>query len=253
MKPSQGSLPTANISPDIPDDLKVKMNLLYLTPISFYGRVMDQNGAPVDGAKVEFSANTVPFGDGEKFSTTTDGSGNFEITGKHGRSLYVGVSKSGYYRVPEMKGAASSSGFFAYGSDLGDGVHTPSKKSPVIFILRKAGTLEPLVARRGIKVPLMPDGTEYAVSLQQSQGTNHRIVLSCRSEAMPEAGGAFDWSFEVKVEDGELADRTDDFAFEVPMSGYRLADSMAMSKSLSSEKWKDRVSKSYFIRFRDGT
>jgi len=229
------------------------MNLLYLTPITFYGLVIDQNGTPVDGAKVEFSANTVPFGNGEKFGTISDGAGNFQITGKHGRSLFVSVSKDGYYKLPEIKGKPGSSGAFAYGSDLGYGVHSPSKTSPVVFMLRKVGPVEPLVARHEIKVPLVPDGTVYPVSLRQSRGTDHRILLSCRSEAMPESGGSFDWSFEIKVEDGELSDRTDDFAFESPTTGYRASDSIAMSKGLPPDKWKDRVSKSYFIRFNDGT
>jgi hypothetical protein len=245
--------PTAGAPPQIPAALEAKMNLLYLTPIAFYGRVVDQNGVPVEGAKIEFSANTVPFGDGEKFGTISDGAGNFQVTGKHGRSLFVGVSKNGYYRLPETTGKPGSSGAFAYGSDLGYGVHSPSKASPVIFVLRKAGPVEPLVARHEIKVPLVPDGTVYPVSLRQSRGTDHRILLSCHSEAMPESGGAFDWSFDVKVEDGELADRTDDFAFEAPTSGYRAEDSVAMSRGLPPEKWKDRVSKSYFIRFNDGT
>ena len=245
--------PTASSPPQVPAALEAKMNLLYLTPITFYGRVIDQNGAPVDGAKVEFSANTVPFGDGEKFGTISDSAGNFQVTGKHGRSLFVGVSKVGYYRLPENKGKPGSSGAFAYGSDLGYGVHSPTKASPVIFVLRKAGPVEPLVARHEIKVPLVPDGTLYPVSLRQSRGTDHRIILSCRSEAMAESGGSFDWSFEITIEDGELADRTDDFAFEAPTSDYRAADSVTMNKSLPPEKWKDRVTKSYFIRFRDGT
>ena len=227
------------------------MNLLYLTPINFYGRVIDQNGTPVGGAKIEFCANTIPFGEGEKFGATSDAMGNFAVEDRHGRSLYVSVTKSGYYRVPETRGKLGSYGSFAYGSDIGRGIHSPSKTSPVIFVLRKAGTLEPLVVRSDVRVPLAPDGTTYPVSLRQSRGGDHRILLSCRSEA--ESGGPFDWSFEVKVEDGELTERIDNFAFEAPDSGYRASDSLAMSSSLSPKKWKDRVSRDYFIRFHDGT
>lgn len=245
--------PSANGPPQVPAELETKMRLLYLTPISFYGRVVDQTGAAVSGANIRLSANTTPWGEGDKFATVSDGNGNFEVTGKHGLALHVRVMKDGYYQVPSSKDNLGSSGGFDFGGDYGKGVHSPSKASPVIFVLRKAGPVEPLVARHEIKVPLAPDGTVYPVSLRQSRGTDHRILLSCRSEAMPESGGSFDWSFEIKVEDGELADRTDDFAFESPTTGYRASDSIAMSKGLPPEKWKDRVSKNYFIRFNDGT
>ena len=247
------SSPATNGPPQVPASLEAKMKLLYLTPIAFYGRVIDQNGVPVSGATVRFSANTSPWGEGEKFTSVTDESGLFEVTGKHGLALHVRVMKDGYYQLQTSENQRGSSGGFDFGGDYGKGVHSPSKSAPVIFMLRKAGSLEPLIGRHEIKVPLLPDGTVYPVSLRQSRGTDHRIILSCRSDVMPESGGAFDWSFEIKIEDGELADRTDDFAFEAPTSGYRAADSVAMNKSLPSERWKDRVTKSYFIRFRDGT
>ena len=245
--------PTAGGPPQVPTALEAKMKLLYLTPITFYGRVIDQNGAPVSGATIKFSANTSPWGEGDKFTSVGDQNGYFEVTGKHGLALHVRVTKDGYYELPKSGNLLGSSGGFDFGGDYGNGVHSPSKSAPVIFMLRKAGTLEPLIARHEIRVPLAGDGTVYPVSLRQSRGVSHRILLSCRSDAMPESGGAFDWSFYVKIEDGELADRTDAFAFEAPNSDYRAADSVAMNKSLPPDKWKDRVTKSYFIRFRDGT
>lgn len=246
-------LPHSAGPPNDPIEAQTKMNLLYLTPISFYGRVVDQNGNPVEGAKINFSANTVPWGRGEKFSTKSDGGGNFGISGIHGRSLFVRVSKEGCYQMPGTESMAGSSGDFDFGSDLGKGMHSPSKSSPVVFMLRKAGTLEPLIARKGLRVPLQPDGTVYPVSLRRSQGAENRIRLSCRSERMPESGGAFNWSYEVTFENGELIERTDEFDFEAPTNGYQQTDSGVMSKSLPGNQWKDRVVRNFFIRFQDGT
>ncbi len=232
--------------------LGLHLPLLYFTPISFYGRVLDQNGVPVSGARVQFSVSTTPWEQPIKFNTISKSNGEFKLTGKHGLALFVGVAKDGYYQVPDSKGNRGSRHGFDYGRDYGKGIHSPSEASPVIFVLRRAGALEPLIARRGLRVPLVPDGTVYFVSLRKSRGADYRIALSCRSEWMPDSGGAFDWSFQIKVENGELVERTDGFAFEAPTSGYRPGDSIGMSKSLQQEQWKDRVIKSYFIRFYDG-
>lgn len=222
---------------------KTPINLLYLTPIAFYGRVVDQSGAPVSGARVDASANNVPFGDGQKFDTVSGSSGEFAITGKHGRSLFVKVSK--------QKGKAASLGTFAYGGDLGNGIHSPSKTKPVVFILRKAGILEPLIRRQNVRIPLSADGTMQAVSLRQSAGTDHKIVLSCTSEGMPAEGGTFNWSFKLQAENGLIVERTGRFDFEAPASGYEQSFSVNMTKALPLSEWKDQIEKSFFIVFED--
>ena len=88
----------------------------FKTPISFYGKVIDEKGNPIEGADVKFSAHdqTNPSIQSSHYSCTSDKDGLFSVTGIHGAGLYVEVSKRGYYKTPAFDGHLGSSGGFRY-------------------------------------------------------------------------------------------------------------------------------------------
>jgi uncharacterized GH25 family protein len=77
-------------------------------PIEFYGRVVDQHGQPVPGAKVRGNAEIIERWMDQKWDehfTTTDSNGYFQFSGLHGQSLVVSPSKDGYESKSTMSSA----------------------------------------------------------------------------------------------------------------------------------------------------
>lgn len=110
--------------------------------ISFYGKVMDQNGNPVSGARVfchihHFSPKAEDlFGAIKACEYETDGQGRFAIENEIGRSLYfTKISKDGY---DDMKLLSTQRNFEYFTK----GVEKPfvaEKDAPIEFRLRKRG------------------------------------------------------------------------------------------------------------------
>ena len=88
-------------------------SILYATPITFYGNVIDQHGDPVPNAEVHFYVQA-GIKDSPPIKGTTDQAGNFSITQIHGIALGVGVSKPGYRQLPPQNNKVTSSGLFEY-------------------------------------------------------------------------------------------------------------------------------------------
>jgi hypothetical protein len=256
--PSQlGDVPAAAAPPmPIPSSPKnpaavqqAKFATAFAAPITFYGKVIDQNGAPVSGASVDMQANNTAWRSGKPYHTIANAQGEFSISGSTGLSLYVKVSKPGYHRVLTRGGKPGSDGGFAYGTNLGDGIHHPDPQKPAVFVLQKPGVLEPLLRIDEIRKKVGKNGEALRLSLDDG---SHTITIQCwTDDANPTAQRRYDWRFRVSVPGGGMAPREGTFAFEAPVDGYRPSVEHAMSKDLPDGQWKDSVEKSYFVRFSD--
>ena len=100
-------------------------------PISFYGKVVDEDGNPISDANVEFvwqALSGTP-----KVTTTSDEQGLFRLEGKVGKLLGVYLEKEGYYVSRREQNS------FDYGSPSAHNFHVADPSSPVVFQLRKRG------------------------------------------------------------------------------------------------------------------
>lgn len=108
------------------------------TSIHFYGRVLDQDGRPVEGAVVEvgirhFSLTGTYFMGSKKLEVTTDQGGFFEILGYRGSDLFIGgISKDGYEYILSQNRVNS----FDYGGSV-EPPFIPDEGNPVVFRLRR--------------------------------------------------------------------------------------------------------------------
>ena len=106
-------------------------------PIAFYGRVVDQDGKPLQGVAVEFTVTAIPMiplpwgpDKSTNESCVTDQNGLFSVDGKRGVSLGVrslrksGYRESGYY----LQGHAR---YEPYSPQR----HIPDRNKPVEFML----------------------------------------------------------------------------------------------------------------------
>lgn len=224
------------------------------TPILFYGRVVDQHGAPVAQAEVKLTANDDAFGNRvSEYTRQSDTEGNFSIEGIVGLTLYVVVSKPGYRRIPRTNSRiVTSSALFDYGIKESVHLNLPDKNAPVVFTLHKVGPVEPLVRIEEKTSRMVRDGSPLSISLDQQGG--HAVVVRCWStdQQRPSGQRTFDWRLEISVPSGGLMAREDAFAFEAPEGGYLPSDTIKMPMSLERQ-WRSLVPRAYFIRFEDGT
>ena len=225
----------------------------FRTPINFYGKVIDQGGNPVPDAEVKLSANDKADGRPSDYTRKTDEAGMFSITGAHGITLAVEVSKPGYRAIAPQHGKTTSSGLFDYGLSS-HGVYQSSESAPTIFMLYKPGPTEPLVKIGEKNFRIARDGSPLSIALD---GRNtHQVILRCWNTDLqrPEGQQKYDWRLEITVPNGGLVARNDAFDFEAPTDGYLPTDKIDMPASLPFGRggWSGSAERSYFLRFADG-
>ncbi len=223
-------------------------DLALATPISFYGKVVDDKDASVADAEVKVSFADSVWTGNTKRTVSTDANGLFHVNG-HGLGIVVTVTKQGYYRIKE------SSGQFGYVRSAGAVDPHPEPNSPAIFVLRKMGQTESLikfesdfrVSSTGAPVPV------DLVTGRTANGNQSLVIEAWISPGPqnPNSNQPYDWHCRVSVPGGGIIEREGDFNFEAPETGYRLADEINAPASLGS-KWRSQIAKRYFIKLASG-
>jgi hypothetical protein len=242
-----------SLGTDIPPEDKEQLEIIgaiYRAPIDFWGQVIDQNRQPVAGAKISYSAVQKYFKDATPIDGGyTDGQGYFFKTGMSGSSVLVSVYKEGYYATDQ------SGRRFGYGMPSGDS--PPTKETPAIFVLHKAGEAEPLMKLETGGVKLSPNGSPKKLSLRtargqrQSQGDGDlQIELWSGYQPPPPHGNKYDWRVRIAVPGGGLVERESGFNFEAPEQGYNATWEHSMSAN--AERWQANVKKEFFLKLADG-
>ena len=217
------------------------------TPITFFGKVVDQNGSPVPDASVHYSIEDKYFGNGTKREGVSDPNGSFGISGVSGACLYVSVWKMGY------DGGAKAHASFGYGIPTGQ--RPPTKDYPAIFVLRKKAEAEPLVRVSSRQFELAKTGEPVGVDLRTGKevplGRALLVIESWVNDRENESRrGCYDWSCRVTVPGGGLAPRKGD-DFEAPEEGFNESDFFRVTKT--DPRWTDRVERQYFVKLPDQT
>lgn len=222
---------------------KVDKGWEWKMPINFYGRVIDENGSPVPGARVVFLWTNL-FAEGSSQSMAeSDATGVFSLEDKIGRVLQVDVSKQGYYK-PRNERLRS----FDYAAFWEVNYHEPDPARPVTFHLRKKGRVTPLIVGEKQR-PIAANGTPSRLDLlhdgRVSSAGQFEIAALTNTEKYPPA--KFDWRATITIHDGGLTEHELEFPFEAPVEGYQPTFAFAMPSA--SPDWKREIEKKYFIRF----
>jgi len=218
------------------------LDFMGLTPVSFYGKVVDEKGNPVPAALIDYSC------DGRKQETIADQEGLFHVSGM-GTSIYVSVSRPGYYHFQD------SAGGFRY-SSLGRGINGhPDPQHPAVLVLRKAGTPARLEVN-SIGGALTGDGMPVELNLERGthvdEGQGDVTLQLLSNEQSDQPNQRFDWGLRISIPSGGLAERSGDFNFEAPAAGYQPFIKIDMRQSLGST-WHSYIKKDYFVKLADGT
>lgn len=228
------------------------------TPINFWGKVVDEDENPVQGAIIRFGATDNYYESGSKYRAASDENGLFSIENIKGMALSVRVEKEGYYSPHE-----TTAGSYSYYAPESSKHSIPTKKSPAVFILKKKGEAEPLVKyTKGSKIP----NSGSSVGFDLKQGTvvplakadlivsgypNHKPTYQGKKD-YPYPWG-YEWAYQLKVAGGGLIEKEGGkYAFVAPENGYQETFKFDMPQSEHDEDWKSKDKRTFYIRLANG-
>jgi len=228
-------------------------------PISFYGKVVDENDQPVVGAIAHFqwdgtvtNKNALELKDDPKISLdeTSDRDGLFALKNKTGTALDVSVAKAGYYQFPQNRGAQ----YFKYSKmnldsfyGIGD-YFKPDSNNPVLYRLHKAGVgVANLVIDEGFLPDVPFDGTPVNVDLLHRKTGSGPLEIRQTKPERAKWQTATNWSFSMRISDGGFLEQHEEFPFRPPESGYQPLVEFRFRKGETN--WTIGIRKDYYIKF----
>jgi len=214
--------------------------------IRFFGKVLDENNQPVEGATANFNWSDAE-GEGKQKSAITDQNGRFSLTGEQGKRLQVRIEHPRFYS------STNNPISFEYADSSDRHFHRPNSEMPVIFHLKRKGRAEPLV-RTEKAFRIAKNGAPVNVDLLQGQvvaAQSHLKVECWTFDTEKDSDKRYDWKCIVSVPSGGLIEATNEFDFVAPAEGYSAIDVIEMPKSLGRD-WRSHVVKNYFLKMGTG-
>jgi hypothetical protein len=180
-------------------------------PIEFYGKVVDQDGNPLEGVTVECGWTSLEPGKGHSERTLiTDKEGKFVLRNARGKHLGVRVFKNGYRR------SRTNNSSFEFANPTESHFHSPDPSNPVVFKMIKMGPLEPVYFHtREINVGLnQPMKFDLKTGYDEPHG---QVIFTLRKN---EGGESRLWSMEIEVPEGGITFAEGEYPYVAPESGY---------------------------------
>ncbi len=194
-----------------------KFQNLKSAKFDYYGKVMDQHGDPVIGAKVKGYYTYYPFIPNGDFSSstenieiTTDEQGLFSFINQTGRSISINSIEKQDYEFEAGRTYIFSRG----GMKMLEAIGNPDK--PVIFHAWKKTKAEPLYYGE-IFQKLPQDGKYHSINIPALDKT---MKVSFTIDPSGTSSNPLDWSVNLKVEGGGVFETADLFMNEAPVEGY---------------------------------
>lgn len=228
-------------------------------PLTFYGKVVDQDGRPLAGAKVDLEISVgdlVPVPESpagflerlrsDKATAQSGSNGLFSLIGFSGHGIDIkSISKTGY------KLSAKVDLSYTYVATARP--FHPDAKHPVVFKMWKLQGKEPLIEFSwSHKVPC--DGSTNRFSLATGRlDPNGMLEICCTRvpSRLPYPGNRpFAYTFEIGVLKGGIQPTDDDFSYSAPMSGY--APSFIESKKAGEQGWRSSLKQEFYIKTAEG-
>jgi hypothetical protein len=208
--------------------------------LDIYGKVIDQNGIPVSGAKVEASiglnVSMVESG-GEYKYTKTDSQGLFSFLGIHGAGAGITPQKEGYFYNQRLLPGRPKD-------------YVPDPNNPLVFTMWKIHGAEPLVAS-DIDAKITPEGNAIAFDIgtgKESDNGNLRVTL-LRSPLEVQRG-KFNWSAKIQIINGGLVEENDPYPYLAPENGYQPL--FEFNVSSNDVPWHPYLDEAFYVKNSQG-
>ncbi len=221
-------------------------------PITFYGKVVDQNNQPVSNVKVRlevrvgyFTSPTTGMERWDPVSLETESDGNFVLSNTNGGFLqFTSIEKEGYKLAPSQVKA----NFMFYPRQF-----NPDPANPVVFKMWKIAGKEPL-AGAAWHGNIACDGTTNRFDLNTGKpNAGGNLEIMCKRVPVvsaPHGHGHFDLTFEVTVIGGGIQPTDDEFTYRAPENQY--APTFTVDQKADAPKWRPDVNQEFYIKTSDG-
>jgi hypothetical protein len=218
-------------------------------PISFYGKVVDQNNQPIQGVEIVFQWTDLSEKGTTEKTVFSGGDGRFDLTQVTGKNLgIIRMFKEGYYRV--QQGTQVS---FEYAAFFEPTFHQPDAKNPVVFRLRKAGEIPAELVARETMMGIEPSGKPHYIDLETTRKSNEaQADIAIRiTRTAPKQQARYDWSASIEGVNGAgLIESDEEFMFEAPQDGYKPAYTYQFKEG--SPDWENNLKRKYFVTAEGG-
>jgi hypothetical protein len=213
-----------------------------------YGKVVDQDGQPVVGAKVRAALEReTSLTDDKEYDTKSDAKGLFHFLGLHGSALDIIPEKAGYDFDPKLP-CSSRPEFYV-----------PDPTNPLIVTMWKVHGAEPMVHDQKF-YRINSDERTFTIDLMKNvkiAGTNTAGDFQIQIQRPAHIGrkDKFDWSFVMTAIDGGLIEATNDaYLNEAPDNGYQSQYKFSMSASEEKVIWSNWVKfeRNFYLKSRGG-
>jgi hypothetical protein len=209
--------------------------------IDFYGKVIDQNGTPVAGAKVRgviVFSSAEGTGNQNNF-TVTDGNGQFKFNNLHGPNFGVVPSKDGYeYNERQLTNWSKN--------------YKPDPANPMVLTMYKLQGAEPMV-HQDFHFSIPCDGTPTNISLMTGKAIENggdMTVNFIRNPVQIHRGKPFEWTLTLEVPGGGLTEIQDPYPYEAPENGYQ--ENVTVGTGPNPQTYVDSTTKNYYYKSADG-
>jgi hypothetical protein len=218
-------------------------------PINFYGKVIDQAGKPVVGAKVNLEVQANYFEENrseqKQFPLETDQNGDFTLTGAYGAIVKVlSIEKDSFELTKKVNRGYS----YTLPAEF-----RPDPKNPVLFKMWKQRGKEALVGSSW-HGKVASDGTTNRFDMLHGRRSSDgalEIVCKRMSPAQRTPGNdRFDYKFEITVVGGGIQPTGDEFTYLAPESDY--VASFTVEQKADAPKWRPDVTQEFYIKTTDG-
>jgi hypothetical protein len=198
-----------------PDVLQRDPEADWKAPINFFGKVVDENGRPIEGVLVKFEWTSLDPQGHSEHQTYSDKNGRFSLTDVRGKRLIVSVEKEGYHWLRQGRRFG-----FEFANTSEDIFHKPDASNPVTFHLKKIGETEPLIKRYS-KIPISKDGKPVLFNLFNGKvSENGQLKIQMWRSENRDTQNRFDWKLVISVPGGGLQETSEEFPALAPEKGY---------------------------------
>ena len=230
-------------------------NLIVDKPIFFYGKVLDEKGQPVAGAKIHFQwKGFIKIGPSTE-DAVSDSTGKFVLRNKSGQELYVSVVAAGYYEMKQNRDKTH----YSYASSFQE-IFKPDPTTPVVYNFQKKGqgadlTVIDYPPGMGQRFQLRSDGTSLEVDLlkgEKAADGHGNIKLQFWRASSDKNARTFDWKLQLSVPGEGLVGTAEEFAFQAPENGY--LNPAVINMPSTNEPWQGQgeIRTNYYIHLADG-
>jgi len=220
---------------------------MWQAPILYFGKVVDENDAPISGAQAAYSASSLNTSLVEVENTgtvKTDERGIFKIEGVKGIGLMVQVTHPDYYPYPTNstgfdKRSVPRKGYFSNIEEQAELFRMHHKGNPVALVKHGGGLHGPADGTTTMDVQLR--------GLSRKEILGHLLVQGWKDN--PKKGERSNWGVKISVPNGGIVEFTDDFSFVAPKTGYQTTWQVAFSKD--DPNWQSQTSRKFFIKLQN--